>query len=122
MALFKILRGSKKNLETLKVTDGYAYFTPEDGKFYIDVSENNGIDAIIGNSSSVGANRICINPDYFILDCGGANGWINNTIIYLDCGGSGDMDNTNVIIYNVGDSDLTDELDYIIYDSGNSYL
>lgn len=37
MALFKILRGRKENLPK-KITDGYAYFTINDGKFYIDAS------------------------------------------------------------------------------------
>ena len=43
MALFKILRGdsSRIDLETTPFHDGYAYFTPDDGGFYID-SEVNG--------------------------------------------------------------------------------
>ena len=43
MALFKILKGDSSRLST-DVTpfhDGYAYFTPDDGGFYID-SEDNG--------------------------------------------------------------------------------
>lgn len=38
MALFKMLRGDKANIGTAKTPfhDGYAYFTPEDGGFYID--------------------------------------------------------------------------------------
>ena len=66
MALFKILRGSKDNLinkrvdSTKYIHDGYCYFTPEDGKFYIDVATN--------PSSSVeepviGTNRIAINAN-----------------------------------------------------------
>jgi len=35
MALFKIAKGNKSNLPIIK-TDGYAYFTTDDGKFYID--------------------------------------------------------------------------------------
>lgn len=46
MALFKIFRGTSQNLPT-SVHDGYAYFTTDDGKFYIDV----------------GQTRILINPD-----------------------------------------------------------
>lgn len=85
MALFKILRGSKKNLETLEITDGYAYFTPEDGRFYIDVSDENGVTPIIGTSSALGANRICINNDFSIIDCGTASGFNTTTtgIIYI---------------------------------------
>lgn len=44
MALFKILRGSKDALKNVKVKDGYAYFTPEDGKFYIDYWQ--GVDGV----------------------------------------------------------------------------
>ena len=35
MALFKIAKGNKSNLPIIK-TDGYAYFTTDDGTFYID--------------------------------------------------------------------------------------
>ena len=44
MALFKILKGDSSRIST-DVTpfhDGYAYFTPDDGGFYID-SEDNGV-------------------------------------------------------------------------------
>ena len=41
MALFKILKGSSEGLKNLKATEGYAYFTPDDGKFYIDISSTN---------------------------------------------------------------------------------
>lgn len=51
MALFKIFRGRKANLPSQK-TDGYAYFTTDDGKFYIDAQGQ-------GESSPV---RTCINP------------------------------------------------------------
>ena len=36
MALFKILRGLSESLDSVELHDGYAYFTPEDGMFYID--------------------------------------------------------------------------------------
>lgn len=53
MALFKILRGSSANIDTTTTPfhDGYAYFTPDDGGFYIDAVVN-------GNNE-----RIRINPD-----------------------------------------------------------
>lgn len=41
MALFKILRGDSANLENVPLTDGYAYFTPDNGRFYIDVARPN---------------------------------------------------------------------------------
>ena len=69
--LFKILKGSSERIST-DVTpfhDGYAYFTPDDGGFYID-SEDNGVQQ-----------RIRINPE----DAGSvavsatllASGWSN---------------------------------------------
>ena len=44
MALFKILKGdsSRISMEATPFHDGYAYFTPDDGGFYID-SEDNGV-------------------------------------------------------------------------------
>ena len=43
MALFKISKGKAANLAKKDKVDGYAWFTPDDGKFYIDADiENNG--------------------------------------------------------------------------------
>lgn len=36
MALFKISKGQSENLSKQQLTEGYAWFTPDDGKFYID--------------------------------------------------------------------------------------
>ena len=36
MALFKILRGPSSGLENLPINDGWCYFTPDTGLFYID--------------------------------------------------------------------------------------
>ena len=45
MALFKILRGGKEGLAGTQKTDGWAYFTPENKGFFIDVtSQINGVD------------------------------------------------------------------------------
>jgi len=46
LALFKILKGSSSALgktgnSTYKATEGYAYFTQDDGKFYIDIADAN---------------------------------------------------------------------------------
>ena len=65
MALFKILRGESINLADTPVTDGFAYFTPKDGKFYIDYGTS-GDEPIFGRSSTPNSeqlvpNRICIN-------------------------------------------------------------
>ena len=62
MALFKILQGSSEDLKNLKATEGYAYFTPDDGKFYIDVDTTaTAAEVVVGESSANGVNRICIN-------------------------------------------------------------
>lgn len=42
MALFKVNRGPKANLPSTK-TDGYAYFCTDDGSFWIDYKDGNGI-------------------------------------------------------------------------------
>lgn len=42
MALFKINRGSEKNLPT-GITDGYAYFCTDNQNFYIDFIDSNGV-------------------------------------------------------------------------------
>ena len=38
MALFKILRGDSSRLSFVALNDGFAYFTPDNGRFYIDVA------------------------------------------------------------------------------------
>jgi hypothetical protein len=86
MALFKIFKGNSTRLgavgnTTEKTKEGNAYFTPDDGKFYIDIT--NGETPIIGNNENETVdrqkvNRICINQRIFnysefdILDCGSA--------------------------------------------------
>ena len=42
MALFKVSKGLKANLPSTK-TDGYAYFCTDDGSFWIDYKDGNGI-------------------------------------------------------------------------------
>lgn len=42
MALFKSLRGKRENLPSTK-TDGYAYFCTNDGTFWIDYKDENGV-------------------------------------------------------------------------------
>lgn len=94
MALFKILKGNSNNLAKVKATDGYAYFTPDDGKFYIDIEDAEIGDVVKGNNSAEminnkTANRICINPDYKIFDCGTSdeNADIANELLYPDIEG-----------------------------------
>lgn len=79
MALFKILKGDSSRIST-SVTpfhDGYAYFTPDDGGFYID-SEDNGIQRRIrisgtGESGGSGTSTSSIIINAILL----ANSWIN---------------------------------------------
>lgn len=97
MALFKILKGDSQNLgaagnSTATTREGYAYFTPDDGKFYIDITD--GDTPVVGASAQDGANRICINQkntyyDYDILNCGDSQTVIEgNNILIFDCGTS----------------------------------
>ena len=103
MALFKISKGKAEHLgavgnSTALTKEGFAYFTPDDGKFYIDI--RSGETPIIGNyENEMGeggqpANRICINQrvfsynDFDILDCGGADSEITSNTIIFDCGDS----------------------------------
>ena len=97
MALFKILKGNSSRLPDVKATEGYAYFTPDDGKFYIDIATAN--KAVVGNNQGeiidgVEVNRICINQkifsynDYDILDCGTANSEITEDTLIFNCGNS----------------------------------
>lgn len=111
MALFKIFKGKANALgaegnTTALTKEGYAYFTPDDGKFYIDVGPDNQVPVIgnrVGELVSVPgydepqqANRICINQrlfnynDYDILDCGTAfiSTELTTNTVYFDCGSS----------------------------------
>lgn len=56
MALFKIAKGPSNKLGTLptKATEGFAYFQPYDGSFYIDIATANS--AVIANSTNENAN------------------------------------------------------------------
>ena len=70
MSLFKILKGdsSRVSMDITPFHDGYAYFTPDDGGFYID-SEDNGSQS-----------RIRINPKSRVINCTlQASGWISGS-------------------------------------------
>lgn len=70
MALFKILRGKEEDLKKNKPTikDGNAYFTIDEGYFYIDAGTD-------GDVAIEGKNRIKINEwhNVTILNCGNAS-------------------------------------------------
>lgn len=55
MSLFKILRGASSRIstETTPFHDGYAYFTPDDGAFYIDANNGEAEERIRINSKPV---------------------------------------------------------------------
>lgn len=62
MALFKIARGVAVALPN-KITDGYAYFTTDDGKFYIDAgTSRTAINPTIDYTSNTGNNQIKNKP------------------------------------------------------------
>lgn len=65
MALFKIFRGTSENLPT-KMHDGYAYFTTDDGKFYIDTSNKR----ILVNPDTSSADKIAYLKDGVMTDVG----------------------------------------------------
>ena len=65
MALFKIFRGTSENLPT-KMHDGYAYFTTDDGKFYIDTSQKR----ILVNPDTSSADKIAYLKDGVMTDVG----------------------------------------------------
>ena len=77
MALFKILKGNSTALkENVKGTEGYAYLTPDDGKFYIDIADTETPEEVVygdqagTNEEGKEVTRICINDTDFILNCG----------------------------------------------------
>ena len=60
MALFKIFKGSSNNLGKIEngtnvAHEGFAYFTPDDGKFYIDIAD--------ANAAVINTNRIPLSAD-----------------------------------------------------------
>lgn len=69
MALFRIFKGNKNKLGAVPATgeqdtryahEGFAYFTPDDGKFYIDIAGNTGDN---NTQAVVGTNRIPLSAD-----------------------------------------------------------
>lgn len=72
MALFQILRGKAAKLSSKAFKDGYAYFTPDDGAFYID-AEVNGVQK-----------RIRINPDIASNVSGQINAHNQDTAAHAD--------------------------------------
>lgn len=75
MSVAKLFKGLSSKLSTSSATskthEGYIYFTPDDGKIYIDVET--GTTPVIGTNSTKG-NRICLNSgelqDDLVFNCG----------------------------------------------------
>lgn len=75
--LFKILKGDSSRISTdiTPFHDGWAYFTPDDGGFYIDSTDENGVQSrvrvagigAIGGGNSVAYKRVLT-----------VSGWVNN--------------------------------------------
>ena len=76
MSLFKILRGSSSRigLSATPFHDGYAYFTPDDGGFYIDAEDDSGNQRRIRiNEPNYGVRRETLLLLYHVLD-----GWMDS--------------------------------------------
>lgn len=138
MALFKICKGPSEVLGrpdswTHKAKEGYAYFTPDDGKFYIDIQDSD--DVIVGTSSANGANRICINSggggglgDVLVLNCGtattvtwGSGDPVVTETLYFNCGNAGSVttaDTPRLILGGAVVPEISNQT--IFYDCGNS--
>lgn len=124
MALFKIFKGLSENFgvqnnETSKTKEGYAYFTPDNGNFFIDIRSDE--DPIVGTSTKFGANRIWINSgnaDDLRLDCGTALGWSENTLTFLEGGGANTPEAYKICSFG---EPITDQIQLVkYYDAGSS--
>lgn len=80
MALFKILRGGKSTLKAKTIQDGWAYFTPEDKGFYIDVKGN-----VNGTSYN---SRLRINDRSLIL----------NAVVSFSKGSDGSIGTSTIVL------------------------
>ena len=78
MALFKILKGRHNKLNTQAKTDGWAWFTPDNGAFYIDAM----------NTTNTEIERIEINPKSIVIENTVPSSlvplWDNNQVIITD--------------------------------------
>lgn len=50
MSLFKIYKGKAENLSSQPLVEGHAYFTPDDGGFYIDATKDGTVSRIKVNN------------------------------------------------------------------------
>lgn len=78
MALFKVFSGSSSQLNNQPLTDGYCWFTPDDGKFYIDAKINGTLTRIplsgngrvfygTSNTAASAAAKVVTCPDYHTM-------------------------------------------------------
>lgn len=130
MALFKILKGGSDRLGapgnlTQHTKNGYAYFTPDTGKFYIDITE--GETPIVASRATEG-NRICINgqlDELLVLNCGTPSSLLDissnttKTTTYLMCGDASATSTSNAIEVDCGDATTNNYT--TIYSGGNAW-
>lgn len=115
MALFKILKGDSSRIDTSTTPfhDGYAYFTPDDGGFYID-SENNGVQK-----------RIRINPaSTTITETLLSSGWNSGRQTLTIQGVTTDSNGMIGIAHNATEDEMTAARDAELYicDQGTNSL
>lgn len=79
MALFKVFKGTSKNLPS-SIHDGYAYLTTDDGKFYIDSSNQR----ILINPDTSSADRISYLQDGVMTDVGAVLDQILQTSVLME--------------------------------------
>lgn len=108
MALFKISKGPSGELINQNLVEGYAWFTPDDGKFYIDATRNGALE------------RVPLSSVYMfdIVDNEGKTGVTANSAgFYLYAGRTTFND-----IINAFEDNLTVCAKYYKHDTPNSYI
>lgn len=101
MALFKILKGDSSRISTdiTPFHDGYAYFTPDDGGFYID-SEDNGVQTRHRINQPGGGSAV---PVYATLL---ASGWSNDQQTVAIAGMTSDTNGFAGITQDISDAQM----------------
>lgn len=86
MALFKISKGKSSNLGVQPLNEGYAWFTPDDGKFYIDAFVEKTVDGAKQNVLT----RVPLNAECADKDGQGQNIKDTYSILYVSIGQKND--------------------------------
>lgn len=101
MALFKILKGDSSRID-MSVTpfhDGYAYFTPDDGGFYID-SEDNGEQRRIRINPAGGGGSVAITTTLL------ASGWVSGQQVLTVNGVTADSNGVIGVTQDITDAQM----------------